>query len=149
MFFFLIYKSKPLDELKNRRVCLFSYGSGSASSMYSLIVKENSNERFTLQQVLDVLGKRKESLEKNRIEIEPVLYDSYLKRRELIHKKPNRQTESTKDTLYPGTWYLKSIDSNYRRVYDRKCPSENFDSTQAKKVLSEQLSLLVNHIPQI
>lgn len=113
--------------------------------MYSIIVKENSNERFTLQKLLDVLEKQKRNLEGNRIEIEPVLYDSYLKRREIIHKKPNRQTESTLDTLYPGTWYLKSIDQNYRRVYDRKSPSASFDSKQAKQVLVEQLSQLVNN----
>ena len=77
------------DNLYSSRVVLFSYGSGYASSMFSVLItdKQNTKEkRFTLKQILKNLEKIKENLD-NRIEIEPKLYDEYLQHREIVNKK--------------------------------------------------------------
>jgi hypothetical protein len=89
--------------------------------MFSLLIKstEESKEKFTLTKLTDVLREQQLRLEKQRIEIEPTLYDKYLKEREVTNKKVPREAQFSACTLYPGTWYLKSIDDSYRRVYDR------------------------------
>lgn len=133
--------SKPIEELKNTRVCLFSYGSGLASSMFSLVVTENENKRFTLENLLDTLKKQKLKLNENRVEVEPEQYDNYLKQREITNKKVPRESMFDPRALYPGTWYLKSIDECYRRVYDRVVVGE-FEKGKARDILIEQFDKL-------
>lgn len=86
------------DALYDTRINLFSYGSGFASSMFSIVVNEKKykngltdgasgdHHRFTLKKILINLSKQKINLE-NRVEIEPALYDKYLKHREIFNKK--------------------------------------------------------------
>jgi hydroxymethylglutaryl-CoA synthase len=131
--------------LNNTRICLFSYGSGLASAMFSILVNnegiENSKDhRFTLNNILNILNQQKTILTQNRIEIQPELYDSYLNVREVNHKKPSREPVFSFNSLYPGTWYLKSIDENYRRYYERKSTlNESFDIKIAHELLKNQL----------
>lgn len=140
--------SKTPLELKNTRLCLFSYGSGLASSMFSIYISGNStNSRFSLEQIHANLCKQKTKLSEQRIEIEPVLYDKYLQKQELQHNQPERQSTLNTLPLYPGTWYLKSIDDKYRRFYERKPASsatnqETFNSNQISAYLTEELSKL-------
>ena len=105
---------------------MFSYGSGLASAMFSLVVNDkNVNNRFSLENILGVLNAQKEKLSESRIEIEPDMYDAYLQQRELTHKQAPREAKFDQVTLYPGTWYFKSIDEKYRRVYDKKSSEAN------------------------
>lgn len=136
--------SKSKEELNNNRLCLFSYGSGAASSMFSILVKDSdeTNQRFTLDNILNVLNERKSRLSNNRVEIEPDLYDLYLQQREIDNKKVPREAQFSPKTLYPGTWYLKSVDDKYRRVYDRVESNFEFNYEQARQTLYNQLSNL-------
>lgn len=140
--------SKTPLELKNTRLCLFSYGSGLASSMFSIYISGNStHSRFSLEQIHANLCKQKTKLSEQRIEIEPVLYDKYLQKQELQHNQPSRQSTLNTLPLYPGTWYLKSIDDKYRRFYERKpahssANQEAFNSNQISAYLNEELSKL-------
>ena len=134
--------------MNNTRICLFSYGSGLASAMFSILVNEEAgknlkDQRFTLNNILNILTLSKNNLTQNRIEIQPELYDSYLNVREINHKKPSREPFFSLNSLYPGTWYLKSIDENYRRFYERKSTSnELFDLKIAHEMLKNQLTKL-------
>lgn len=134
--------SKSLHELKNTRLCLFSYGSGLASSMFSLTILENANHRFTLEKIHQNLMKQKIKLTENRIEIDPVLYDKYLKQREISHKTVPRESNLNQTSLYPGTWYLKSIDDKYRRSYERVSVDEHdsFKASEARTYLIDELA---------
>lgn len=134
--------SKTSQELENSRICLFSYGSGLASSMFSLTVTDTSNERFTLNRILNNLNEQKTRLLENRVEIEPRLYDAYLQEREVMHKKAPRESKFEKNTLYEGTWHLKSIDANYRRIYGRTSDENCFDKEKVLTYLNEELSKL-------
>lgn len=102
------------------------------------------DERFSLDNIIRLLGAQKHRLEHERIEIAPALYDKYLKERELTNKKVPRESKFSVDSLYPGTWYLKSIDEKYRRVYDRVSPSTSghFDVHLASNTLKTQLEKL-------
>ena len=77
------------DNLYSSRIILFSYGSGFASSMFSIVVndvKKCQENRFTLRKILENLSKVKTNLD-NRIEIIPKFYDKYLQHREEVNKK--------------------------------------------------------------
>ena len=135
--------SKSIDDLANTRICLFSYGSGSASAMFSLIVRQQENARFGLASIVKSLNAQKTRMLENRVEIEPALYDSYLRQREQTNKQVPRETKFSPQALYAGTWYLKSIDANYRRLYERASSTSNnrvFDSNFVKQILNEELS---------
>lgn len=131
--------SKPIQNLRNTRVCLFSYGSGSASAMFSIIIQENKSNRFKLENLLENLEKQRTKLVEHRVEVEPELYDKYLQHRELVNKKVPRQPIFVSETLYPGTWYLKSIDQNYRRTYDRN-HTKSYNLENTKNALIQLLS---------
>jgi hydroxymethylglutaryl-CoA synthase len=136
--------SKPLEDLVNSRVCLFSYGSGSAAAMFSLTINnaESPASRFNLDRIVTTLDARKKHMLETRVEIEPALYDSYLKNREVNNKKVPRETSSTTKSLLPGSWYLMSIDAQYRRQYERKSPNDLYDHNSAKEIVTEELSKL-------
>ena len=77
------------NNLYSSRIVLFSYGSGFASSMFSILVNDKdkvTESRFNLRKILDNLEKVKVNLE-SRIEIKPQLYDKYLQHREIVNKK--------------------------------------------------------------
>jgi hydroxymethylglutaryl-CoA synthase len=143
---FQYLKSKSVEELKNTRLCLFSYGSGLASSMFSIFISENNNsKRFPLERIHANLCSQKTKLTDQRIEIEPVLYDKYLQKQELQHNQASRQSSLNTLSLYPGSWYLKSIDDKYRRFYERKPPQngtnqEAFNTKQIGAYLAEELA---------
>ena len=113
--------------------------------MFSLkVTSKNVNSRFSLENLLRILNDQKCKLTESRIEIEPDMYDAYLHQRELIHKQAPREAKFDQFSLYPGTWYFKSIDEKYRRAYDKK-PSENnvqtkFDSSCIAIHLNKQMS---------
>ena len=108
--------------------------------MFSLIVVDNAGERFSLGTILENLKDTKRRLIESRVEIDPAHYDAYLQKRELEHKKPSRQCFTNADTLYPGTWYLKSVDEMYRRVYERVESSKQFNLSRARESLMQQLA---------
>ena len=116
--------------------------------MFSLTIRNHSDcsadrpSRFSLEKILNTLKSQKQNLQDKRVEIEPILYDRYLKHRELINKKVPRESKLDIKSLYPGTWYLKSIDEHFRRVYDRVSTTADFDPTQAREVLRKELSSL-------
>lgn len=134
--------SKSIEELKNTRLCLFSYGSGLVSSMFSLTISENANQRFTLENIITNLNDKRTRIIENRIEIDPSLYDKFLKKNESIHNQSSRSSNISPSSLYPGTWYLTSIDEKYRRSYERVLANSQskFDSNKSQEYLAEELS---------
>lgn len=111
--------------------------------MFSLVVVDDTSDRFTLDKMLANLNKSKKRLVESRVEIEPQLYDKYLQAREKYHKNPSRECCPDPTTLYPGSWYLKSIDENYRRFYERVTPQSadaNLDMTAIRGAILKQLT---------
>jgi hydroxymethylglutaryl-CoA synthase len=100
------------SDLQGKRVAIFSYGSGLASSMFSLKIKGSTDE---LKQKVD-LHKRLES----RQTVAPEVYDEMCNMRERAHLKKNYQPEGKTETIFPGTYYLTGIDDMFRRSYQIK-----------------------------
>jgi hydroxymethylglutaryl-CoA synthase len=144
---------RQAQELHDARLCLFSYGSGLASAMFSIRVigdkQQQEDKRFTLENILSVLNRQRECVLNERAEVEPKLYDAYMKERESSNKKVPREPVFNECQLYPGTWYLKSIDAQYRRSYYRspKRDADNneikFDKKAASESINENLSRFI------
>ena len=68
--------------MTGQRILLFSYGSGLASSMYSIICQKVHDTRFTLAQIQASIRSARDALDNQRLEITPDLMDKLLSERE-------------------------------------------------------------------
>jgi hydroxymethylglutaryl-CoA synthase len=102
----------PSDEMQGKRIGIFSYGSGLASSMFSLRVKGNTEE---IRQKIDMQNR----LDARRT-VPPEVYDEMCNLRERAHLKSNYKPEGEVSTIVPGTYYLTAVDDMFRRSYEVK-----------------------------
>lgn len=100
------------ESLQGKRIGMFSYGSGLASSIFSFKVKGSIEE---IQKQLDIHAR----LESRRT-VAPEVYDEMCNLREKAHLKKDYAPTGNADTLFPGTYYLTGIDSMFRRTYEIK-----------------------------
>ncbi|XP_065646495.1 hydroxymethylglutaryl-CoA synthase 1 isoform X2 [Hydra vulgaris] len=107
------------NDLIGKRVLLFSYGSGLASSMFSLTVCPSENLRSSLVTMLDSLQSINVLLDQ-RLEIEPEKFVNILELREKSSNVPNFSPTCSPIDLVPGTYYLTKINSEFKRYYERK-----------------------------
>jgi len=99
----------PAEELLNKRVVLFSYGSGLAASMFSFKIKKSTAE---IAKILNI-NERLES----RNEVKPEDFAEIMSLREKTYQLKD-YTPVSKSEIFPGTFYLKHIDDMYRRTYE-------------------------------
>ncbi|KAJ5721764.1 uncharacterized protein N7483_009698 [Penicillium malachiteum] len=102
----------PFSPSEPKRIGLFSYGSGLASSLFSAkIVGDVSNivEKLDLKNRLD-----------SRNVLAPAAYDEMCKLREHAHLKKNFKPTGSTETLQSGTYYLTEVDDMFRRKYEIK-----------------------------
>lgn len=99
----------PSADLQGKRIGIFSYGSGLASSMFSLRVKGSTEQ---MQQKLDLHSR----LASRRV-VPPEVYDEMCNLREKAHLKKNYKPEGKVETLFPGTYYLTDINDMFQRTY--------------------------------
>ncbi|CAF0984553.1 unnamed protein product [Adineta steineri] len=124
LFAFLI--SQPTEEqLYGRRILLFSYGSGLASSMYSVVCRKVHECRFTLAQLQRSILRAKLRLDHERMEVTPDIMDKILQEREQTQHKVPFTPKQPNEMLKSGDMYLKSIDDSYRRYYDKFVANDN------------------------
>lgn len=106
------------ESLPGQRLALFSYGSGLASSFYSLTVGGTS---AALSRLLACVADVRPRLEARR-KLSPAEFVTTLALREkAVHAAPYTPVGST-EQLFPGTWFLASIDEKHRRQYTRVPP---------------------------
>lgn len=99
----------PTEDLKDKRVSLFSYGSGLASSFFSLVIKGD---------ISDIVSKLnfKHQLE-SRTTVTPAEYEQALELREKAHLQKNFTPSGSIDALTAGTYYLTNINDMFQREY--------------------------------
>ena len=115
------------QNLIGKQVALFSYGSGLASSFYSIRVKDNQGlEKLHKNLFTDVLTRLN-----NRRKVEPEEFDKTMKLREDTHHKAPYDPEGSLTELFPGTWYLESVDDKHRRKYLKTDGSSVMNGTSA------------------
>ncbi|DAA72770.1 TPA_exp: Uncharacterized protein A8136_5439 [Trichophyton benhamiae CBS 112371] len=96
-------------ELLGKRVGFFSYGSGLASSMYSLRVKGNTDEMARKLNLVQRLEARKAE--------SPEFYDQMCRLREKAYQQRNYTPQGCIESLASGTYYLVNVDEAFRRTY--------------------------------
>jgi len=107
-----IVDSVEPEELKNKRIALFSFGSGLAASFFTVkvvgdtkMIKETMNLKERLSQ----------------IEVRPCQeFIDALKLREEKHNIRNYEPTGTPERLVKGTYYLERVDEMSRRYYSVK-----------------------------
>lgn len=110
--------SKNMSEIAGNKVGLFSYGSGLASSMFSITITSDYSDNSPLHKLISKLSATKSLLAK-RICIVPEKFSSMLDLREKnCHKAPYEPVGDIKQ-LFPGTYYLTKVDDMHRRSYSR------------------------------
>ncbi|CAK4034453.1 hydroxymethylglutaryl- synthase [Lecanosticta acicola] len=97
------------SNLQGKRIGMFSYGSGFASTMFSLRVAGNTQK---LRESLNLL-----QLLKNRRTASPKACEEALTRRAQAYQKKPYQPYGSLYYLRPGTYYLESVDEMSRRSY--------------------------------
>lgn len=93
-----------------KRVAFFSYGSGLASSMFSLKVVGDVSE---MAKKLDLHNR----LDARRV-VPPSDFDALCLLREHAHLKKNFKPAGNPDTIAPGAYYLTEVDDMFRRKYN-------------------------------
>jgi len=110
--------SEPKEALAGNRIALFSYGSGMASSFYSVRIAEDCGPDSALAKFSNIISDVGDRLEA-RQKLSPEKFVETLSLREkAIDSAPFVPQGSVTD-MFPGTWYLADIDSMHRRTYDR------------------------------
>ncbi|ODV88911.1 hypothetical protein CANCADRAFT_130700 [Tortispora caseinolytica NRRL Y-17796] len=99
----------PADQLLGKRIGGFSYGSGLASTFFSLIVKGDVSE---IQKALNL-----EARLESRKSASPEEYEKAVDYREAVHAAKSYTPSGDIDSLFPNTYYLTAIDDLYRRSY--------------------------------
>ncbi|CCE82471.1 Piso0_002198 [Millerozyma farinosa CBS 7064] len=101
------------DSLQKKRIGLFSYGSGLASTMLSVVVNGD------ISKITDTLN-LKYKLNEGRKLASPDDYLHAIELREKAHLQHSFKPSGSIDHLPKGTFYLTEIDDKFRRKYERK-----------------------------
>ena len=112
---FFLFSKKP-EQLVGKRIAMFSYGSGLASSLYSFNVSSDVAAVAKLTTSVSHLPKMLES----RTKVPPAEFAKMMKLREETHHLAPYKPVADIDLLYPGAYYLASVDDKHRRQYERK-----------------------------
>jgi hydroxymethylglutaryl-CoA synthase len=97
---------------KGKRISMFAYGSGLASSFFTIVVKGDTTQ---IRSKLDLV---------NRLAAMKVVpcqeYVDALKLREHHHLSKTWAPSGSVENIWPGGYYLESVDGKFRRQYLRK-----------------------------
>ncbi|KAK2767802.1 ATP-dependent 5'-3' DNA helicase hcs1 [Arachnomyces sp. PD_36] len=97
------------DPAHPKRVGIFSYGSGLASSMFSVKIVGDVSD---LAKKLDLQNR----LAARRV-VAPEVYDEMCLLREHAHLKKDFSPAGNPETIIPGTYYLTKVDDMFKREY--------------------------------
>lgn len=100
------------EDIQGKRIGVFSYGSGLASSMFSFKVKGSTEEFRQKLQLHERLDARRT--------VAPEVYDEMCNLRERAHLKKEYKPTGNVETIVPGTYYLTNVDDMFRRAYEVK-----------------------------
>lgn len=100
------------DEMVGARVLLFAFGSGFASTIFSLRAVSS------LDRITRSLAGIEDQLQ-NRTEMPSDVYTQTMEKREADYCRPGYTPSDTPEDLFPGTYYIKAVDEQGRRSYAR------------------------------
>lgn len=112
----LVNADEDANKLTGKHVGVFSYGSGLASTMYSISI---TNDASKLQPILNKLSYVKPLLEQ-RTKIAPEDFTNLMETRAHNLHRTSFEPSGDVSTLFPGTYYLKYVDEMHRRTYEKR-----------------------------
>jgi len=104
-----LISTKDAAELLGKRISMFAYGSGAASSFFCIRVKGDTTE---MKEKMNLLARLKDM----RVVSCQTFVDA-LKLREENHNAAPYTPVGSIDNLWPGSYYLEAIDNKFRRKY--------------------------------
>eukprot|EP00250_Pteridium_aquilinum_P012799 c20952_g1_i1 orf=359-1750(+) len=111
-----VLHGKP-GALDGKRALMFSYGSGLASTLFSIVFREGEGN-FTSSKIVSALDiDRKLS---SFITVSPEEFEQTMKLMESRYGANDFKPVADAANLRPGTFYLVEVDSLYRRSYNMK-----------------------------
>eukprot|EP00463_Aulacantha_scolymantha_P005979 TRINITY_DN7484_c0_g1_i1.p1 TRINITY_DN7484_c0_g1~~TRINITY_DN7484_c0_g1_i1.p1 ORF type:complete len:217 (+),score=14.48 TRINITY_DN7484_c0_g1_i1:32-682(+) len=116
----LVYEKN--EKLVGKKILMFSYGSGMASTIFSIHVGATYND----QKILSQIAKRSNFNErlKERIPTSPQLFKETMQAREAQFTCGAFCPSSSLSSIRPGTFYLVEKDNLGRRTYEQYLPSK-------------------------
>lgn len=111
--------SKSPDQLIGKKFALFSYGSGLASTMYSINICNEMSAGSKLATLISSLHDTVSMLDKREC-VDPQIFTDVMDVRTKNYHTAPYQPSGSIDILFPGTYYLVNIDDQRRRTYERK-----------------------------
>ncbi|KAK7046517.1 3-hydroxy-3-methylglutaryl coenzyme A synthase [Favolaschia claudopus] len=101
----------PSAKLIGTRVSMYAFGGGCAASFWTMKIQGDTSEIAGKMDLLNRLGKMK---------VVPCQeFVDALKLREKNHNVANFTPEGSIDNIWPGAYYLASVDEKYRRTYEK------------------------------
>ncbi len=125
--------SKKGNQLANKNLLMFSYGSGSIASMFEVFPQPaKASNRFTLESIQSNLDIENRLAKRDRCP--PADLSKAMALREKAQcVAPFKPTYSPDNGLFPGTYYLSEVNSKFERIYKRT-PGTIISSTLPKIV---------------
>lgn len=105
------------EKLIGKRIVLFSYGSGLASSMFVISARNTPEAREQLRSMAASLNL--EERLSQRIECAPAMFAETMLYREKLHKVDSFTPSGALDLMYKGAYFLNQKDNMCRRFYVR------------------------------
>ncbi|KAL9051279.1 MAG: hypothetical protein Q9162_006122 [Coniocarpon cinnabarinum] len=107
-----VLSNVPSSQLEGKRIGMFSYGSGIASSMFVFRVRGNVEEIVKKMDVNARLASRNV--------VPPQVYDEQCNLRERAHLKSDYTPAGSISNITKGSYYLTRVDDMFRRFYEVK-----------------------------
>lgn len=121
--------NQSVESLLGKRIGMFSYGSGLASTMFSLRVTA-TDDSLSLKAIKTALADVPARLESRR-SVPAAQFTAILAAKEEAYNRAPYSPVGPVQGLAPGVYYLSSVDAKYRRHYARIPPLDGTSSTTA------------------
>lgn len=108
--------SDSIENLANKRILLFSYGSGLAASMFSARISSDVSANSSLTKLIDVLRDVPKRLEERR-KVPASQFEETLNLREKTHSLAPYKPTGDVALLTSGTYYLTEVSQKHHRTY--------------------------------
>eukprot|EP01116_Phalansterium_solitarium_P016313 TRINITY_DN3776_c0_g2_i1.p1 TRINITY_DN3776_c0_g2~~TRINITY_DN3776_c0_g2_i1.p1 ORF type:complete len:472 (+),score=115.19 TRINITY_DN3776_c0_g2_i1:68-1483(+) len=105
-------------DLNDKRLAMFSYGSGLSASLFSVRGRRTATGEFSLERIRDTLDVRNRLAQ--RLEQTPDEFTMALRQRAEVYGKRDFKLDMfPTDKITPGTYILDAVDNQWRTTYCR------------------------------
>lgn len=114
------------NALDGARILLFSYGSGSIASMFTVRGRTSTDARFSLARIAATLDLDTRLAARQQVSAEE--YAVYMDLRERVYGQHSMAPVQPIASVAPGAFYLEGIDAKFHRTYARQPTRQDKDT---------------------